>query len=124
MPVAEEPQHLQALTRGNELRLRRGEERRALRESTAEQIERALLAPSDALATYTLSQLFAPTRTGYGLLPRFGKKLLERVLWQLIAWSPKGRAWDSTVKLGDLTEGERRRLVEALQPYLPKDDRS
>lgn len=119
MPVAEKPQALQAIARANEIRLGRRKERSELRGSTAEQIEAALLNPSDAFASYPLDRLFAPGRCN-GLLPRFGKTSLQRVLNRLIAQKPEGRAWDSTVKLGDLTEGERQRLVEALRPYLPK----
>ncbi len=122
MPVAEKTQVLRALERANELRLGRSQERKELRQAPADRIEAALLDPSDALATYKLGQLLAPSGNGNGIVPQFGQLLLDRILRQLVGSNPHGRRWNRETKLGDLTERERRRLVGALQPYLPKGD--
>jgi len=117
MPVAEEPQHMQALARANELRLGRSVERKELRGAPAERIEAALLNPTDALATFTLGRLLAPSNHGAGIIPRFGKVTLVRSLNQLTSATP-GRAWNTETRLRDLTERERRQLVAILHPYL------
>jgi hypothetical protein len=119
VPVAEQPQHLRALARANELRLGRSKERQEIRSASAAAVEAALLEPTDALATYTLSALFAPPDCN-GIIRRFSKVSLNRVLLDLALWNRRGRVWDGSVKLAALTPAERRKLVDALRPYLQK----
>lgn len=119
MPVTEQRQA--ALSRAHEVRLARAAKRRALRGASAGRIEKALLDSSDVLGTYSLEDLLSPGRRGTGIVRGFAWASLVGVCQQLRGRNPKGRKWDPATRIRDLTERERRELVDALSPYLPGD---
>jgi hypothetical protein len=114
---------MRALAKANEHRLGRAKERIELRKAPAATIEAALLDPTNALASYSLSEILAPADRR-GIVQRFGKASLNRVLLDLTLWNRRGRVWDGSVKYRDLTPSERRKFVDALRPYLQKAPKS
>lgn len=107
---------MEALAVANERRLARARERKELRGAPPSVLVPALVHPSDALGSYSLAALFGrpPSTKRHGIVVRFGPVALNRVLEQLTAEHPLGRRWHAGIRLRDLTEKERRRLVRAI----------
>lgn len=108
MPLAEQPQHLSALQRAQEVRLSRAEERRALRGARPGGIATALIDPSPELASFRLRDLFGRSTVVVG----FGSRRLAQALREIHLEHPLGRRWSDELRLRDLTRGERQRLAK------------
>jgi hypothetical protein len=75
----------------------------------------ALIDPTPEFAVYSLASLFGRRSTvGPKLLAGISAAGLRRLLAKLTDENPLGREWHEGLKLRDLTERERRRLVRAL----------
>jgi hypothetical protein len=119
--TAETPQHLQALERANQVRLSGSIQRASLAAAPLQTLIPALVDPTPELGHYTLGALFASRSSCVKrLVPGVGISRLSRVLVRLEAERPLGRQWHVGLKLGELTTGERRRLVTQLLSKMAK----
>jgi hypothetical protein len=111
---------------GDEKRLEAARQRRALVGAPMRRIVPALIHPTPELASKKLATLIHPgSRSGAGLVPRVGKHALAQTFIDLIERYPRGRQWwHSGLRLSDLTELERRRLVNALVARAPESWRT
>jgi hypothetical protein len=107
---------------GDEKRLEAARQRRALADAPMHRVVPALIHPTPELASKKLSTLIHPgSRSGAGLVPHVGKHALAQTFIDLIERYPRGRQWwHSGLRLSDLTEVERRRLVNALVARAPE----
>lgn len=110
-----------ALKRANEIRLERAEQRRQLVGAPVAEVVQAILNPTPALAGIRLSTLLVPDN-GHepGVVPRIGKARLSYAFAEIKRRYPAGRHWHEALRLCDLSEAERQRLVDALLEQAPK----
>jgi hypothetical protein len=108
--------HLANLERAKEVRQGARRERdRLLAAGSWLELAPALIDPTPEFGVYTLASLFARrSNIGPKLLAGISANRLRRLLDKLTEEQPCGRIWHDRLKLRDLTEGERRRLVRAL----------
>lgn len=116
------PQHLDALAKGNRIRIAAANERNELIGAPASEVADALIHPSDELSRMRLRHLLMPRgRNRRGPIPRFGPTKLDRAFADLLELHPHGRQhWHPELRLRDLTESERRHLVEATFNRAPR----
>lgn len=110
-------QRMEALAKGNALRMERTAERASLRGAPPQELIPALVNPSEALASYRLRDLFVGKR---GVVMRYSTEKFERTLRSLLADRPRGRRWHGEERLSELSEDERRRFCAALLAHAPK----
>lgn len=107
-------QALEALAKANEVRIAGAGERKALIGANREEVTAALVNPNPGLASYRLGKLFARSSHG-NPIRRIGPRRLERAFQKLAHAHPRRRQnWSPELRLRDLSELERQRLVEAL----------
>lgn len=113
------------LARGDRKRIEGARQRRELVGAPMHRVIPALIHPTPELATKKLATLFTPGHNTTGLIPRVGKHALNLAFLDLLQRYPRGRHWwHSQLRLGDLSELERRRLVNALVMRAPKSWRT
>jgi hypothetical protein len=93
------------------LRSERARQRRELRGAPPQELVRAIIHPSDDLASYRLSALFG-AREGSGVIVGFGAYRLEHAMLRA--------GLTSDPRLRDLTEAQRRHFAAALLAEAPK----
>lgn len=116
--VMQNKQPLEALEVANHIRTEGARQRRALMNSTPEELTEALVFPSPELRRLRLGSLLAPINHR-GPIPRFGRRGLHRAFAWLHHHYPLGREWHTEIRLGELTQDERRRLAMALRRKAP-----
>jgi len=108
-------QRLVNLAKADVKRIEAARQRRALVGEPMSVIVPALVHPTEELASKKLATLFTPGHNAVGLIPKVGKRALNGAFLELIETYPRGRQWwHSGLRLSELTELERRRLVNAL----------
>lgn len=115
-------QHMDALAEANRIRIAGAGERNELIGAPADVVAETLIHPSEELGRMRLRNLLAPGgQNRLGVIPRIGPKELARTFLDLLERHPRGRRlWHADLRLGELTEGERRHLVEALFDRAPR----
>jgi hypothetical protein len=101
----------QATRRSSELRSARSEQKAALRGQPLQTLVPALVNPTRELATYSIRQLFTGKHTS-GVIRRVNSATVARAIRELN--KERMRLWHDGLKLGELTERERRRLVREI----------
>jgi hypothetical protein len=102
---------VEATRRSSEVRSARSEQKAALRGQPLQALVPALVNPTRELATYSIRQLFTGKYTS-GVIRRVNSVTVSRALRELN--KEKLRYWHDGLKLGALTERERRRLVKEI----------
>ena len=111
-------QPLEALEVANRIRIEGARQRRALMNSTPEELMEALVEPTHELCSLRLGPLLAPA--GHrGPIRHFNRSGLHRAFGWLHSHYPLGREWHAELRLGDLTQDERRRLATAVVHKAP-----
>lgn len=114
-------QRLVNLSRADEKRIEASRQRKELIGAPMHRVVPAVIHPTDELASKKLATLFTPGKNGAGLIPRVGRQELNRAFIDLLQCYPTCRQWwHPGLRLSDLTELERRRLVNALVQRAPK----
>lgn len=104
---------MQALAIAEKKRLERARQRDALLDAPPEVVIAALVSPTEELASYRLSVLIA--NHGHGAIPLIGPAKLNAAFREVVRLYPVGRqVWHPALRLRDLSEAERSRLVAAL----------
>lgn len=108
-------QRRKALAVGNEIRIKRSRQRRALIGAPAREVIPAIVNPTREMEGIRIATLITPSGSDkLGVVPKIGPKKLSRVFNDLIERYPDGREWHGALRLCDLTVEERRRLAHAL----------
>lgn len=111
-------QHLEALKLANHRQTEGAKQRDALIGSPVREVVAALVKPTEELACLRLRVLFLVNQNRTGPIPRLASVGFNRALRSLGERSD-GTTWDAELRLRDLTEMERRRLVRALIAEAP-----
>jgi hypothetical protein len=114
-------QHMEALAMAQSRRVEAARQRGELTGAPIADVVEALIHPTGELASLRLAHLFTPKSRGAtrGVIPRLGPKKLNRALAELVLDDRRHRPLHSEMRLRDLSESERRRLVRALIRYAP-----
>ncbi len=108
-------QRRKALAVGNEIRISRSRQRRALIGAPAREVIPAIVNPTREMEGIRIATLITPGGSDkVGVVPKIGPKTLSRVFNDLIERYPDGWEWHGAIRLCDLTVEERRRLARAL----------
>lgn len=110
-------QAMAALERANEVRLGAKDERESLAGKGRDEVEVAICQPSEVLGRMKLRTLFVVGR----VIPSIGEQKLNIALKRLSA-RPEliRRHWSASMRLGELTEHERKALAEEVFALAPK----
>jgi hypothetical protein len=109
---------MEALELANQVARTRARQKKALHKAPLALQLRTLLDPPKELATYKLSNLFCHRKS---IVPYFGPTRAEDAMLTL---SRKGmRAWHTGLRLGELTERERKLLVDEIVRRIPGGER-
>lgn len=110
-------QNMKALARANTLRWDRARQRKALQGKSDRELARTIIDPPEALASYTLRELFTVNSAASGptLIPGLGQHRLALAFDQLAEEYPRCRQnWHGELRLRELAENERHRLIRVL----------
>jgi hypothetical protein len=112
-------QHMEALARANEVREEAARQRKGLIGAPMQVVAERLTHPTPELGRLKLSRLFIP-RCGQSasVIPRVGQKRLQSVFNRLSVGAGR-RNWHSELRLGELTQRERDRLIAGLVDEAP-----
>jgi hypothetical protein len=103
----------EALAMAQEMRLSRARQREELVGASPAEIIAAVVDPTPEIASYKLSSLFGNKATS--VVPLVGPSKLAAACREVARRHPHGRqAWHPYLRLRELNETERRRLIEAL----------
>lgn len=106
------PQVAEAARIGNAVRAERARQRQALADAPKAKLAPAIIHPTPELAKYKLETLFGATARGHRF-HRIGPRKLEKALARVEQRAVR-QNWHSGLRLGELTERERRWLVREL----------
>lgn len=106
-------QPMQALANANRIRVERGRQRRELRGRDFRRIVPAVVNPTPEFATYRLDHLFAGSSPLIRGINTIG---LRDAMQEASGY----RSITADLRLGDLTERERRRLMRSLRDRSPR----